>query len=349
MYIYLICYFLIITSYLLVNKRIITKKHYCIFISIILVLILGLRHQKMGLTDTEYVYLRHFKAINIYGLDYALLLKDKGFQLFTYIYVYLFKDNFSLYLFITAIPYIFGVSYVINKYSKYPVVSYIIFVSLPYYEISFALMRQVFAMGILLIAFTYLIEKKHLKFIFGVLIASCFHQVAIVFLIIYYLGKINNKIIYLGMIAVSFIISNFSPSIIRNLIYYIIQYNNRYSHMIKGEKTNLVYFYICLLFILVSLRYFRDIKKSEIDYFIFKICALGTAIAPLTIIAQEAGRISYLFGIFNILLFPNCIYYEQNRQSKIIIKVFACTIFILYFLCFLGPGTNVLPYRFFWQ
>jgi len=327
----------------------ISKKHYCIFIAVCLTSLIGLRNEMMGMTDTYAVYLRRFSEISHYGFEYALTLKDTGFQIVTFLFIKMFGEKPTLYLLFMAVPYVTAVTYLIYKYSDSPMLSFIAFLSLQFFEISFTLMRQVVAMAILVLAFRYVIEKKPIKFIISIVFAYFFHQVAIVFLVVYPLSKIRNKNIYLALIAGTYISTILFPQHILKVIGMIQESNERYGHVSNELNTNLVYFFICLVFILVGLLYFKGLKKSEVNYLLFKMSALATALAPLTIVVREFSRISYLFALFNIILLPNAIAFERDSQTKVIIITFSIIIFMVYFLFFLGPETNVIPYKFFWE
>ncbi|WP_081085276.1 EpsG family protein [Priestia megaterium] len=350
MLIYLFCYLIIIVGYFFYKNNLFAKKHYCIFMTLVLTCIIGLRNEMMGLVDTHYVYRFRFEEIVMYGWDYVLYYnKDIGFQTLTFLFTKVFGDNFTLYLLCMAFPYVASISYLIYKYSKSPMISFAIFTSLQFFTITFTLMRQVFAMGILILAFKYVIDKKPIKFTLLVLLASIFHQVAILFLVVYPLVKIKNVYVFLCIVSAGVISSTLFSSKIMYVISIIQQTNERYNHVNSNDSTNLTYFFVCLLFLLISLLYFKTIKKSELNYILFKLSALATTIAPLSTVFREASRVSYMFSIFNIILLPNILVLEKDKKTRNLMATLTIVVFMIYFLFFLGKGTNVIPYRFFWQ
>ncbi|MCH3976610.1 MAG: EpsG family protein [Bacilli bacterium] len=349
MIIYILTFILFITLYFILKKYKNGNKIFCTICTIVLILIVGLRNEKLGLTDTLYVYKPHFLQIYHYDFSFIFELKDYGFQIMTYLFTRIFGDNFQLYLFLFGMPYIICISFLIYKFSKNSLISFICFMSLHYFEISFTLMRQVNAMALLALALYFLINKKYFKFIIFVALAYFFHQISIVFLILLPLSFIplKKKVIapIVFAICLAFIMMPFT---IRDVLFKLVADSERWqSYEVSTTSKNLVLFAINLLFWIISYLYLDDLKKSNANKVLFLCSTLALCISPLTIILGEFSRVSYLFGIANVVLFPNSLEIFKIKKEKMIISTAAIVVFIIYFLFFLGPDANVVPYEFF--
>lgn len=360
MWIYILDYILIAFFCLLKHKKYISKKRCIVLCCTVLWLTVGLRNISLGLIDTKEVYIKHYKEIYYNGLSVVSNEKDKLFYYITYFIIKITGYNPMVYLLIMAMPYIFSVGILINKYSKNIFLSFIIFMSIHYYEISFTLMRQVIAMAILLFSFDALKDKKLIKFILIVLLASLFHQMALVFLLAYPVSLLNekNKKKFIIIIILSFIISIFLPSNVKKLANNFFDGNDRFSKYTTSTysmTTNLILFFMCLLFTLVGMFYIRKQKKeekksnSDVDNLLLLMSILASSFAPFTTIIREFSRITYFFGIYNICILPNALNYEKNNNVKYILYYVSTIIFISYFLLNMGLEANIIPYKFYWQ
>lgn len=306
-----------------------------------------MRNENLGLNDTVFVYKRHYYEILTHNFKYIFLLKDYGFQLITFLLTRLLHDNFKVYCLVIVIPYISSVSYIIYKYSKFPCISFILFICLQYFSVAFTLMRQTMGMAILLFSVHLLIKKRNIEFCILVIIASFFHAICIVFLSILVLKYVRFKkwmFIPLGLIVLYFL---FFPNNIMRYIYFLIT-DERFAVYESARQTkNLTLFFTnIMLWSCITIRYHKA-KYITGDRKIMYICSsLAVVISPLTIALGEMSRIAYLFGIINIVVFPDFIeVFKKGRERQILVG-FMCGLLIIYFMLFLGPQVNIIPYYF---
>lgn len=346
MYIYIFVFMAIIGLYIPLKKYSNGKILYCIIICSILTLIVGLRNISMGLTDTQYVYYPRFNEISRRSFDYIYTLKDYGFQIITYFFIKIFGTNFKLYTLAFAFPYIGAVSFLIYKYSSRPWLSYILFVCLPYYEISFTLMRQVMGMAFLCIAMHYYLQEKKSLFVVFVLIASTFHQICLIFLIMLLIKYLKPKkwmvIILLFIVGLCLLY----PQYLLGIVYKHIHSDRFIRYSVVGKSKNLTFFFINLSLFAVNFLSFNKIKSDRCLMILFINSCICLAISPLTMALGEMSRIAYIFGIYNILLVPEFVNKFKVGYSRLVVCVGFVAIFVSYFLVFLGPQVNVIPYFF---
>lgn len=345
MAVYIMLYACIIGLYFLFKKFNKGKLVYVITISIILSLLVGLRHYSMGLVDTEFVYMPRFYRISDFGWKYVLEEKDFLFQTLTYWFIQIFGDNFQLYLFLFGLPYIFSMGFIIYKYSNNPLLSFIIFVSLHYFEISFTLMRQVFGMGILLIALHYLFKKKYIKFVLLVVLSSYFHSICMIFLILLPLSFLKVRkwyvIPFVAILAMTLIL----PDFVMKFTFDNLVSSDRFSRYEEIETSkSLVLFLLNLVMWGVSLLAYKDIKQNKMLTILFYCSSLAVLISPLVLSLGEMSRVSYIFGISNVILLPYAFNYFSEDNEKILCIAITSAVFIAYFMVFLSGTVNINPY-----
>lgn len=111
--------------------------------------------------------------------------------------------------FITTLSLFVVFSYMrfIKKYSPSPIQSVLCFLGLFYYTFLFDALKQASAMAVLLYAFDAIIEKKPIKFIILVAIASYLHFPALIFLPAYWIGRMKIGRNYLLLLALILIVT----------------------------------------------------------------------------------------------------------------------------------------------
>jgi len=314
-----------------------------------MILIVGLRDHTMGLVDTEEVYeVRYYQILKndfSYILDYN---KDYGFQVLTYVFTRLFGDNFQLYLFVFSMPYLIAISYFIYKYSNDLITSFILFTCLQFFEISFTLMRQVNGMAFLLLALVFFIDRKYIRFLIFVVVASLMHAVCILFLVMLLFTKpvINKKTLFLVGIIV-LVIFSFPQKVLSFVFDYFITSDRWVGYESSTLTKNLTFFYINLIIWLFELLNIKNIKRFRTLMLFFVASTISLMVSPLIVEMGEASRICYLFGIFNVILLPESLTLIKKKEERDISRVIVVGLLITYYLLFLGPDVNTIPYIFF--
>ena len=332
------------------------KKKFCIMTGITLWLLIALRSIKIGLADTEKVYLPFFNMVqemNFLEIMNYKWMSDKMFFIIMKI-ISLFTSNYQVCIAILGIPYIALVMTYTYKESKQPLFSTIIFISL-YYLYSFFLLRQVIAIGIVLFSVKYIKQREPIKFVLMVLMASLFHKTALIFCVAYpfcrYIkfGKKNYIMILLTLI----IAKNFS-SIILNILPYF-DFTGRIASGIASNlySTNspvsMFGLFITVIMLIASNLYYKEMwLESPNNNVLYNLSTIGSIVFALSSIVAEFYRASLYFSIFNIILLSNSIACEQDKQRKIIYNVVICSVFVLYFFLRTINNTGSNPYVFYW-
>lgn len=190
MEVYYIGLILLTVLWLLTNKgnsEAMTQRHglWCFCAWLILGLIEGLRSFDLGTDTSTYAYLFETDAMNAF---------EAGFQLIGKVVHLVTNDPVA---FILAISLVTNglIIFSIYKISTQPYVSVFCYVTLYYYFQSFNAMRQYLAIGIILVAYSYLRQNRLFRYIIGTILAILFHSSGIAgFLLLpYHFFKISNR------------------------------------------------------------------------------------------------------------------------------------------------------------
>lgn len=327
------------------------KKIFCISIGIILYLLVALRNINLGVSDTAGFYYSNFLSI-LYGnwaevLSTSLKLRTSVFTVLTKLIVTLIGNNYQLYLAIIGIPYILAVSYMIYRYSNAWLMSFVAFVSM-YYMYSFFLLRQVLAVALIVLSLKYIYDKKPIKFILMVLIATSIHNSAMIFLFAYPFARfVKSGVKNFIIIASAFITSKFFPSIV-----YVFS-----GSVYEGYAKNGVYetdsvVSLFPLFIYSAIILFAIIvhaNETNEGNVLINLVTLAAVVYPFVSVVSEIYRVAIYFGIFSILLVPQAVSKVKRIQLRTGIYIVIIVIYILYFAFRTVANMNANPYLFFWN
>lgn len=354
---------------------------YTVVVCFLMVLIVGLRDISVGKVDTEYIYTPQITKYFSYNYqeiwDYQS--KDKVFYIITKI-ISNISENINFILFIIGIPYIVVIGRLIRKYSKHICLSFILFLGLTYFTMSFFLLRQVLAMSLTILAFDAIVERKPIKFIILVLLASLFHQTALIFLLAYPISRIKPGRIQWICVAVACVLSLFAQSSILSSVFTVLNIlfsdASRYDYYETAE-TGLGYtgfliqliVFICITFAYkrqnpskkktITLKDFKliirknNITESEafdnqIDI-IYNLATCSLIIMPFSAVIGEFWRVACYFGVFNIILLPNAISTLKSTKLKQQLVAGVAFCFVLYFLFIHLENASAENYIFFWM
>lgn len=126
-------------------------------------------------------------------------------------FVQVFSNNYSIMLLFTAITIVGFTYYTVRQYSYYPAISILILYAYSINSSGFGY-RQDIAIAICFFSFNFIFKRKLISFTISVIIASLFHQSAIVFIFAYWYYNIkwtkNYIIVLLTAIIIGYLMSS---------------------------------------------------------------------------------------------------------------------------------------------
>lgn len=321
------------------------KKIYCFILGSLLFLIGGLRHSSVGTDSQNYVYM--FTLASNMSLENTLNFfgKEPGFfgMLKT---LTLISDDYQIMFIIISFIYAVSVSRFIYTYSSNPMASFLILIPMSYFAFSLSGLRQTVSLSIIFFSIKYIINRKMVKFTLIVLLASLFHQSALLFLPAYFLSNksITGFKVLIGIISVPlvFLTRPILLQIAQRFLYE--QYSIDNQQEAGGWTTLVVYF----LIIIVALIFYKQIKNPYFPLFV-KLMYVGALIQMFVPYQANIFRISMYYNIASIIILPDILKTQNEKVSKFVAYfIFFLLMGIMYYM-FSYNAAGVQPYNFYWE
>ncbi|MEE1013325.1 MAG: EpsG family protein [Clostridia bacterium] len=300
---------------------------------------------------TSYINKIRWNLSDIFQED----VSDKGYVLLEWCLSNL-GVSFWVVLLLSAVVYVGAMAIYIYRYSQNRWMSLFIFVAMGLYTFAFSAIRQSIAMGICMGA--YMLSQKvsgwkgFLGFVVLVWLASTIHASAIVFLPVYFLGKLPYRnttiILMLGIAAITMLFKNQFANLIVQLAAETSDKYESYEMVENAGAGMLLYLFVLMtivLRLLVSGGMAEAGKTDNSAYFLLFMLILFPAV-------QSGGammRIYYYYYMFLIVYLPNMLESIEDRKTKQLAYVML-SFFLIYFYITMDRATlQLVPYQFFWQ
>lgn len=326
-------------------------KRQAYFIFVVIVLLLGLRHPSMG-NDLRFGrtngYLWAFETIASVPFSEVIhwssfLNYERGYVLFNKILSYISNDSQCLIL-ACAIFSIFPITWLMKKHSKDIAFSSLVFMGLPVFLMMYSGLRQGIAIGICCFAYDAIIERKPIKFVLIVLLASLFHSSALFFIVAYPMYTIRlyrwNKLFPLLVVGIAFVFRT------RLFTFFAYMFRDNVNIYSNGSTTLLIVF--VGVFYFVSMFLDDEDKVSEGLNSIFLLACIFQCFGEVNNLVM---RIGYYFMLSAVITVPNTIMQLKNENNFRLLFPLVQAIFTLYGLYAIANSTWAMayPYMFFWQ
>ncbi|MCT1797324.1 EpsG family protein [Aerococcus viridans] len=336
-----------------------TRKKAICFLAIsgiILIFISAFRSPLVGTDTNSYVYYFDLsKNLNISQIlknDYGI---EKGYLIYNWLVSRISDQRWVLFM-INAIIINVPILYYIYKNSRYIVLSVYLYITLYLYGVSLNVTRQFLAIGIFLLGFEILKRGHRITYIVLILIASTFHQSAIIFLIIglllYIKPNWKNMLIIGVLVSIGTVVFYSNPLLILRIASgYAEKYaGTDFLEMASVQGSIIIWVVQIILYILAILIQKNSDKKldvgSKINIFVSSIMVLiSVSISILSTRMQILSRFSYFFEIFMIILIPYIVFYffKEKKLTQLIIFL----LLFMYYIFRLNTGFGeIVPYRF---
>jgi hypothetical protein len=324
----------------------VNKKPYIYFCGIGLFLISGLRHETVG-NDTI-SYIENFKTQNQKDWNSIFENVEPGYSLLVK-FLSTISDNSNFFLAGVALIFTVSICFLIYKYSKDHLLSFILLITLGIFYFSMAGLRQIIAMSILMFSIKFVRDRKILPFLLLVFIACLFHNTAICFILIYIISYLRiswkHLLVFFGVIILVYYNQNDIVSFIFKSLAL-----DRLSHYENVDSTlSLSGFFIQLVIATYCLVYYKiTIKRDAKNIVFYNLMFLGVLFQMFTPIIGEFFRLSLYFNVFNIILIPNVLMSKNQNNTWALEYLSLLLIFLMYFT-FSSQGNIISEYKFFWQ
>lgn len=269
--------------------------------------------------------------------------KDQGFYFVSAVIRCVFGSRENIYFIIVAAIQCFLLFKIYRKYSTSFAISFFLFIaSTDYISWIFNGMRQFVAVTITVAAFPWIVEKKYIRAIIVILIASLFHQSALLVIPFVFIvqGKAWNKkaILFIIAIVIAIMFADRFTDILDNMLAET-QYQNVVSDWeeFNDDGTNILrvlVYSIPAILSLVGLKYIRKVNSPIINICTnMSITSAGFYIISMFTSGIFIGRLPVYFSLYGYILLPwiiKTVFTKRSAQLVYICMIGAYIIFYWY-------------------
>ena len=361
-YIILLTSFFILRIVFSINKKgkPFQDKKFVIIMAVLMGMILGLRGRNVGEDTASYILIFEdvkkisFQDILQYGYNVPNFnpkyhgTVEMFFLLINKLISFISPNPYFMFLTIGLVTCLLFAKFIIDNCDDYSLPVFVLMCDFIFMN-AFNTMRQIFAMSIGIQAFYLIKKRKNIQALLVILIASCRHSSAVIYLSLFVIAFLsNNKQKYklFKYCLTGCIILSLSLPILASIVSAV---SPRYSFYLTNNIWRASVGGIAILwaieFWLILLMYFKRFKIK--DSFEYSICIMIYLTFDIIAI-QFSGisRIGWYFRVFLICFFPIALKYFRNVNSYII----RASIYILLGSIYLGYANNsARAYSFFWN
>ena len=325
---------------------------YCFMAMLVLLLVIGFRTENLGLYDVKTVYFPTFDAVSDMTMKEIIaeypFIRGNLFQILTKIYTN-FSSNKYIWLFLCSIPYLAAMCHTIRKYANNVYVcafAFYLICSTRIYQTNFFLVRHSIAMAVLILAFDAIVDKRPVKFILLVLVASLFHTTAIAFLIAYPLARIKPSWKQLVLIVAAFYVIIYMSSGVMSTIFSLLGSENYYSAFeTRGGFDSFTLAIICgVLLAAAFLLNLKNKSDNDLDKITINMLMVGTILMGAATMVGEFYRIGYFFMTVSFVGLGNIISKEKTTWLRWGVYAFLMAFTFIYMYRGFEPNLLV-PYE----
>lgn len=340
---------IIIAGLMTNNNNQLQRRNYIILVTILLTLVAGLRSIWVGTDDTS-LYYKHF----IFTSDMSLSQiweyeeKDPLYYVFQKIISYIVGNNYQCILILSAAFYAISAGYLIYKESKNPLVSYIILLSMGFFFFSMNGLRQSLAIGMLMLSYFSLKDKRLLKFLILVAIATAFHKTAAIFLLAYPASRGKLNFVTILMYATAFFACLlFGKSLLGSITEQAGQFDSRFQYY-HSVSNGLTYSGLMQLVLFGAFAFWNYKKVVRIDkqaVILYILLIWAILFQSMAVIIAEMFRVAMYFSVFLIVLIPKVLDTLSPKNKRVV--TLTLSIALLIYFIFLGSGR--VPHHFYFE
>ena len=319
--------------------------------SVILAVITGIRHSVTGSDTTNYINsFKQFRKLpwdkvisetyDYYEIGYRVIMKIIGYV----------TDNANVFFIIVALFFAFSLGVFITRNSQNRFMSLMLYFTVGAFTFQLTGMRQALAMSIVLFSFKYIKERKLVKFLITVFIASLFHKSSVIIIPMYFAAYMKMNILTFAM----FTLGGVGICVyVKPLIQLFQKISNSYGDYspIGFSGGGFVVVAMYAITIVVSYMYMNSLEKqNKHNVFFFNMTFVSLLLYILRYFIMIAERVSFYYQFAFIILLPNVIEAIPDDKTRRIVRACALVLASLLFgYRSLRAASPEFNYFFFWQ
>lgn len=314
--------------------------------------LLALRHPSMGwdlgyYSESGTGYLQSFSYIASCTWKKFWTIRD--YLNYEYGYILLNRlvgvvwNNRQFFMAVCVLLSLTPMAWVIGKKSCSPVLSWVIYMALPVFEILYSGLRQGIALGTCAVGLLWIQEKKPVRFALTVLLASVFHDSALVFLLAYPVYHLPmTKLCRAASILVIPVVF-----VLRRPLFAVLSQLFSENAAVDNNGALGLLLLLVLIYGLCSLFSSKDDPEENGYLNIFFLCCVCQVFANISSVALRVG---YYF-MFPVALALPSVLEKMEWKLRVIAKLAVIVFFVAFGLRCIYNSTwsGAYPYYWFWQ
>lgn len=321
-----------------------------VFFFLLMFVMVAFRHDRIGNDTSNYIEI-YYRLTKMQYQSLNAIGNEPLFAVFCKLCNYV-SSNYRFFLAASAAIPLWGIGRFYCRESEDASLTMVLFVISSVFVLCFSGIRQSIAIGIGMMAFTFVRKKQFWRFLICVILAMGFHNSAALLLLLYpaYQVKITKKWLY-GVVPVMITVFVFN----RPIFSFLLTILSRYSRF-EGEISGTGAYTMLVLFAILGVFSFviPDEEKLTQDTIglrnILLLVVVLQMFAPLHTLAM---RMNYYFIPFVPVLIPRIIRCRKTEMAQVAIlaRHIMVIVFAIYFFAFLIPSNplHIYPYHFFWE
>lgn len=304
-------------------------------------------------TDTLPTYLPYYESF-LYGNSYVGVGGrdiEFGYELINQLVAFT-GAPFSVLLTVVSFLTIFFICISAKKISKYANPTLVVWAYMMlFYPLCFNAVRQMLSISVFVFALTFLLDGNRKKSVIWILVASLFHKISLVYLLIPVFHSLFEQrryrwariTMYLGLFAV--ILGFATLQDFFSSFGFLSYYSESYLRSTEATGLSIGLVIRTVPFLLPILFVPKNVRDTESFRLLFSIAVIGAVLRTLAYVTStNAERISYNFLIAEPILI-GCYFNTIKKHRGIVIFAIVCFVFFMsyYDYLFLGIG-QVIPY-----
>ncbi len=296
------------------------NKKYIWISCLLMFCLLGLRDVTVIGNDTRSSYLWNFHRLANSTLTSMLqtykIDNNPCYYLFAKLMNMLTHDDYQMYIIITAALMLIVYAHFITRYSTSPIQSFCYFWGLLLFLFIFSGLKQSFAMTILLLAFDAVVDRKPIRFILLVLIASQFHFPALIFMPAYWVAKMHPGryfiVLLAGMLVLTYL---FRDQLLTIMMRAYEDDTGEQTYSLAGSRFLSTKALIMLVIVVAALILRRPTPEDRVYSILVEFVAISIVLQTFCAYSNIFERLADYYFQFSVLLIPMVFERTENAES----------------------------------
>ena len=208
------------------------------------------------------------------------------------------------------------VGFIIHRYSRAPLLSFVVFVTLGYSYFGATALRQALAVSVILLALHAVIQRKRFAAVSLTLFGALFHSTALVFLFAIY-GVSLRRRFRLALLTLGFLMATILATQTRSWIAFV-GWSEGLSAYAEREAALTWSGFIVHGGLVAACWtiHVRTLRDNHLDVRLLNLATVGIFFLIISTEIAEAYRLAYYFNIAETILVANSIAAQKNPQTR---------------------------------